>query len=171
MQESDPTDTAEDRIKEILKLTKKLHTKNYLDSQAKARDEENIYSWRHETNMPRHKYRKSLAKDHARTYATRHPEIVKARNLLKRELQKAKKKTNTTSKLAKYIKFLLRHKVCYWCKIPIDRDENLAIDHVKPLVSGGTNSPENLVLSCRECNSKKYKKEILDWVDEISGDD
>jgi hypothetical protein len=40
---------------------------------------------------------------------------------------------------------------CIFCKTPT----NLTIDHIIPVVKGGTNDLENLQTLCRSCNSKK----------------
>ena len=44
-----------------------------------------------------------------------------------------------------------RDKVCRWCGSDLD----LTIDHIKPVVLGGTNEIENLQVLCRGCNSRK----------------
>lgn len=43
----------------------------------------------------------------------------------------------------------------------IERFYNYAVDHVTPISAGGGNEPENLVICCNSCNSRKGKK--LDW--------
>ena len=62
----------------------------------------------------------------------------------------------------------LRHSIhareggaCFYClrKIP---SRNHCLDHVVPLVTGGTNSYRNLVSSCLDCNSQKN--------DQLAGD-
>lgn len=48
---------------------------------------------------------------------------------------------------------------CLWCgKTNIE----LTVDHVVPLIKGGTNYIENIQPLCRVCNSKKHDK-ILDF--------
>jgi len=37
------------------------------------------------------------------------------------------------------------------------------VDHVIPLVDGGSNGPENLVLACPSCNRKKSVKHPMEW--------
>lgn len=46
-----------------------------------------------------------------------------------------------------------QHGCCYWCSKPLESDAT--IDHVIPLVRGGSNNPDNLVIACRSCNSRK----------------
>lgn len=43
---------------------------------------------------------------------------------------------------------------CVYCK----SDENLSIDHIIPVIKGGTNDPSNLQTLCRSCNSRKGTK-------------
>lgn len=45
---------------------------------------------------------------------------------------------------------------CAWCQKPIDiHKPDTHVDHIRPLFSFGSNYPQNLVLSCAECNMKK----------------
>lgn len=45
---------------------------------------------------------------------------------------------------------------CVYCgRNPRDHDTTLEIEHVHPKSKGGTDSLENLVTSCRECNAGK----------------
>lgn len=63
---------------------------------------------------------------------------------------------NARAKLrAKWIK---QQKPCAYCGARAD-----TIDHVLPLVRGGTNYEGNLVPACRRCNSSKSGKTIIEW--------
>jgi 5-methylcytosine-specific restriction endonuclease McrA len=42
---------------------------------------------------------------------------------------------------------------CWMCG---DQPDEISMDHVKPLVRGGSNIPANLRPSCRSCNSRKH---------------
>lgn len=51
---------------------------------------------------------------------------------------------------------------CYYC------DENLTfkqatIEHLIPISSGGSNSPDNLVISCRFCNNCRHDINPNQW--------
>lgn len=48
---------------------------------------------------------------------------------------------------------------CYYCG---DNPQEIHIDHVIPLVKGGSNYSYNLVVSCRPCNQKK--KDKCPWI-------
>ena len=37
------------------------------------------------------------------------------------------------------------------------------LDHIFPLIRGGTNNLENLVMACRSCNSSKGGKTVGEW--------
>lgn len=51
---------------------------------------------------------------------------------------------------------------CYWCgsKVAWRRKH---VDHVTPLFLGGSNGPENLVISCPFCNDSKGAKHPMDF--------
>lgn len=51
-----------------------------------------------------------------------------------------------------------QHRVCSYCRLA----PATTIDHVIPLVRGGTNFEGNLVPSCRACNSRKHSKLVIE---------
>ena len=52
--------------------------------------------------------------------------------------------------------------------IPLDKITGIkTIDHKIPVIKGGTNNKENLVLCCKHCNSQKNNKneeEYREWL-------
>lgn len=44
------------------------------------------------------------------------------------------------------------------------------LDHITPVVAGGTNDWHNLTSSCRTCNSRKSKRSLLTFLLKIGGD-
>jgi 5-methylcytosine-specific restriction endonuclease McrA len=52
---------------------------------------------------------------------------------------------------------------CDYCNKLLTRF-TATLDHVKPVAEGGDNSYDNLVTACRECNSKKQKKLLGDFL-------
>lgn len=44
---------------------------------------------------------------------------------------------------------------CFYCQSNIKKRTNLTIDHVLPKCHGGKDNINNLVLCCKQCNSKK----------------
>lgn len=55
-------------------------------------------------------------------------------------------------------KWKRQQKPCEYCGARAD-----TVDHVIPLVRGGTNYEGNLVPACRRCNSSKSGKTIIEW--------
>ena len=69
----------------------------------------------------------------------------------------AKRKTDTGLVTKDFLKRLYAQKRCSYCKrytLPVDR----TADHVIPLSRGGQHHPNNLVMACGTCNSKKKDK-------------
>lgn len=54
---------------------------------------------------------------------------------------------------AQYVK---QNGLCFWCNDALD--DTYHADHYIPLIKGGTNFPENIVLSCPTCNISKGGK-------------
>lgn len=65
---------------------------------------------------------------------------------------------NKTQRGALRAKWTRQGKPCAYCGAEAD-----TIDHVMPLVRGGTNYEGNLVPACRRCNSSKSGKTIIEW--------
>lgn len=64
--------------------------------------------------------------------------------------------------------FKLQQGRCAYCKIPL-KAKNIVthIDHIQPLRFDGTNGYDNLLLSCRRCNTKKWiatNRVLPEWV-------
>ena len=57
---------------------------------------------------------------------------------------------------------------CTYCgvKVAINSRKKLHFDHIKPLAKGGTNSLDNLTISCYSCNSSKGAKLKDEWIRE-----
>jgi 5-methylcytosine-specific restriction endonuclease McrA len=50
---------------------------------------------------------------------------------------------------------------CYYCGVKVGQDYH--VDHVIPLSRGGSNGPENIVISCPFCNQSKKDKMPHEW--------
>lgn len=83
---------------------------------------------------------------------------VKERN------RKAMKKERGVHTL-KEIEGLLSYQgnLCAYCNAPLDIYH---VDHVIPLVSGGINTVDNLVVACPRCNLSKGSKNYKTWIKE-----
>lgn len=60
-----------------------------------------------------------------------------------------------------------QHGLCFWravhadCRVQLGDDYH--VDHVVPISLGGSNGPENLVLTCPKCNLVKNAQHPMDW--------
>ncbi len=86
-----------------------------------------------------------------RAYQTAHPEKAAAKN----RNRKARKKGNGGTHTAADIQdqYDRQKGRCYYCKKKVG--DTYHVDHVVPLAKGGSNGPENLVVTCPECNLAK----------------
>lgn len=50
--------------------------------------------------------------------------------------------------------------LCNYC----GSSEKLALDHIFPKIHGGRDTAENLIYACRNCNSSKGKKDLMEWM-------
>ena len=54
--------------------------------------------------------------------------------------------------------------ICHYCgKKTTKRERHL--DHIVPVESGGTNDPSNLVVSCKQCNTRKSTREYGSFIE------
>ena len=51
---------------------------------------------------------------------------------------------------------------CLVCDAPIDLLRS-TLDHLMPRSDGGPQSPSNVLMLCRRCNSSKGQKDLLEW--------
>ena len=52
--------------------------------------------------------------------------------------------------------------ICYYCG-RLFEPKNLTMDHVVPLARGGRSTKDNIVTSCKECNTKKKTLLPMEW--------
>lgn len=64
---------------------------------------------------------------------------------------------NPVTRLAIYLRDDL---TCVWCQAKAAEDVKLSLDHRRPHVRGGDNSPGNLMTACITCNSARGDKPI-----------
>lgn len=63
--------------------------------------------------------------------------------------------------------------ICHYCDIPVIdsylipgqpyADNNANLDHIFPVVKGGTDKPNNLVTACARCNSDKGTMTLYEY--------
>jgi 5-methylcytosine-specific restriction endonuclease McrA len=56
----------------------------------------------------------------------------------------------------------IAQEICYYCLQKVARTE-LTMDHIVPLVRGGRSTKDNLVTSCKSCNTKKRTMLPMEW--------
>lgn len=59
---------------------------------------------------------------------------------------------------------------CVWCHVPVGdhrHDNPFTVDHITPRSEGGRYIPENLVLSCGPCNSRRRNLSVLQFIIEL----
>lgn len=71
------------------------------------------------------------------------------------------------SYIAKQIRTLVHERAkgyCEYCLLPSNFSPSaFQIDHIQPESKGGSTTPDNLALSCSQCNGSKFTKtEVLD---------
>jgi 5-methylcytosine-specific restriction endonuclease McrA len=82
----------------------------------------------------------------------------------------SRKRRSSTSWIRKSTRYAIYHRDgfdCVWCRsiFPISfAGEDLTLDHIVPRCHGGTNKPDNLVTSCRSCNSSRGSEVVTGHV-------
>ena len=123
-------------------------------------------------------YNRQYRRDHleeaaarARRYYRVHPERVAARVRQwrqdnrdkvreKDQRRRARKAGVVLSEVNEQPIYELYDYTCVYC----GSKEDLTLDHVVSLASGGPHSEGNLVVACRRCNSSKQDKPLEDWL-------
>jgi len=95
----------------------------------------------------------------ARAYHRAHPDVARAANRNRKARKKNAKGRHTAADIDRQRR--RQHDRCYWCGEPLGRNPH--VDHVTPLVQGGTNTPDNLVIACASCNLSKREKLPHEW--------
>lgn len=95
------------------------------------------------------------ARASSRSWAANNPD--KARAIQSRHRARKVEAQRNTLKASEVKLLKSKSKRCYWCKSPWPKVGPPTLDHVISLAAGGDNSIENIVCSCRVCNSRKNK--------------
>lgn len=75
---------------------------------------------------------------------------------VKKERQKAKELKKTP-----WWKNKLSKKECYYCEEKFEI-ESLSMDHIVPLIRWGRSTKNNVVVACKQCNSEKKHKTLVE---------
>lgn len=100
-----------------------------------------------------------------RRWRQEHPEQKRTHRRNHRALKRAAEGTHTASDIE--VQHQRQHGKCYYCDCKMikspHKPNSATVDHVVPLDRGGRNSPDNLVIACRSCNSSKKNKLPHEW--------
>jgi 5-methylcytosine-specific restriction endonuclease McrA len=91
-------------------------------------------------------------------YRAEHREMCLAKEHRRRALKRGNGGTHTAADISS--QFTRQKGLCFYC-----HEKLLAyhVDHVMPLVRGGSNGPENLVIACPSCNMRKNARHPMDF--------
>jgi 5-methylcytosine-specific restriction endonuclease McrA len=105
-------------------------------------------------------YRQNRATIQARVraYLRNNPEKERARAHSKRGRKRAAGRMTPA-----VVACVLASEVCFYCERMFDATCRPTIEHLIPLVRGGTNAAWNLVPACRSCNSRKQRRMPAEW--------
>ena len=96
---------------------------------------------------------------HAQTSDPPGAEPVADEDHVRREKSKARELRRT-----QWWKNLRGRGVCHYCRKRIPARE-LTMDHIVPLIRGGSSSRSNVVPCCKDCNSRKQHLLPVEWQD------
>lgn len=57
-------------------------------------------------------------------------------------------------------------KKCGYC-FRLQNKKDLTLDHIQPLCKGGTDTKDNMILACKECNEVKGSMDIDEWINHL----
>lgn len=97
----------------------------------------------------------------ARKKKALHPEKIRAIERRRRAREQGAAGTHTSDDIDAQLKHQKGR--CYYCGEKVSNDFH--IDHVIPLSRGGTDSPDNLVITCPTCNLRKSSKLPHEWAE------
>lgn len=153
------------------KFNKKTKSKDGLQDYCRFCSNEYKKKWRKENSDSVKKYNNNFRKNNKKYYANkqkqwrkRNPEKVRAMDF-NRRARELKAIGIVTVKVIKELYFE-QSGLCAYCGIRVFDDYH--VDHMVPLVNGGSNLKENLCISCPDCNLSKNSKTMNEWI-EYSG--
>lgn len=108
------------------------------------------------------RYNKAHKQERAETYkrwARKNP--TKVRAIVHRRQARLRAATGTLTSKDIQRQYEAQKGRCWWCNC--DLDDGFHVDHLIPLARGGSNAPENIVISCPHCNQSKGAKLPHEW--------
>lgn len=98
-------------------------------------------------------------------YDKRNPENRLARTRNRRAMLRGAEGIHTQEDVLK--QYALQEGRCYYCNVEVGNKYH--VDHFHPIAKGGSNWPDNIVISCKACNLKKGDKLPEEWIIELLG--
>ena len=97
-------------------------------------------------------------------YIIRHPETSRLRGRV--AAMKRRVKTDMTKRSDLLQMYEDQNGRCAYCGISIywSIKGDIHVDHIKPVVKGGSNNLENLCLTCADCNYSKSDNDLEEWL-------
>lgn len=105
------------------------------------------------------KRNRASANKRASRYTKRHPDRINARTRNRYARKIAAEGTHTDADIAAH--YEMQNGLCAYCGIRLFHDYH--VDHYIPLIKGGSNWPDNLLLSCMTCNISKNGLLFEEW--------
>lgn len=133
--------------------------KELIAEQGKAWREKNQESYLEKSKRYREEHRESLRAMY-RAWKKAHPKEVIAQNQARRAMKHHAPINDFTLAQWEEIKRACGHRCVYCGRV----SQRLTQDHVRPLISGGSHTADNIVPACRSCNAKKGNKELLQFL-------
>lgn len=108
------------------------------------------WSWNKKYNCPSN----NICKRCAHEMYIENPDRAKAACSKRRNIVQSAKGNHTAADIRLQLK--TQKGLCWWCGEPMNEDQS--VDHRVPLSKGGSNAPENIVITHLSCNLSKGAK-------------
>lgn len=102
-------------------------------------------------------------RDNARAYRLANPEAVLATGRNRRAREKAAEGSHTAADIRRI--YALQKGRCACCGVSVGKKYH--VDHIIPLIKGGSNWPSNLQIACPMCNVKKRDKDPVTFMQSL----
>lgn len=148
-----------DSIRESHRKRRKLEPEKVRRQQNKYRERN-----REKINEQLRQYRKNRPDEARRSqhkYYQSHPEVAKQKNRRRRARLAQAEGSHTVADMRR--QYDSQKGKCWWCGKPVAWEERHD-DHLIPLNRGGTNWPNNMVVSCASCNLQKNDRLPYEWI-------
>jgi 5-methylcytosine-specific restriction endonuclease McrA len=106
----------------------------------------------------RNSHREEIA-EYGRRYREEHPDERAAHSRTRHARKNNAPGKHTAADVA--AQYARQRGRCFWCRAKVGDDYH--VDHVIPLVLGGSNGPENIVVTCKHCNLSKRGQHPMDF--------